>query len=115
MKRPASHLILIAGLLLSGLGALSPQFHNAAAAAPPNAIQVENAKAGDASWDQFASVSKQDAINGYGSSISVNRGSSIDFFVTTTAATFTIDIFRTGWYGGAGARTPTRPTTSGAA
>ena len=104
MKRRASHLILIAGLLLSGLGALSPQFHNAAAAAPPNAIQVENAKAGDASWDQFASVAKQDAINGYGSSISVNRGSSIDFFVTTTAASFTIDVFRTGWYGGAGAR-----------
>jgi N,N-dimethylformamidase beta subunit-like protein/HYDIN/CFA65/VesB family protein/centrosomal CEP192-like protein len=75
-----------------------------AASPPMNAIQIENANAGDASWDQFASIAQQDAISGYGSSISVNRGSSIDFFVTTTSASLTIDIFRTGWYSGAGAR-----------
>jgi Fibronectin type III domain len=75
-----------------------------AAAPGPNPIQVENAKAGDPSWDQFASVSQQDAISGYGSTISVNRGNPIDFFITTTAASLTIDIYRTGWYNGDGAR-----------
>ena len=98
--------VAIAAIVLGGSGIfLNPgNARNAAAAPPPNAIQAENAKAGDASWDQFASVAKQDAINGYGSAISVNRGSPIDFFVTTTAASFTIDIYRTGWYGGTGAR-----------
>ena len=74
------------------------------AAAAPNAIQIENAKPGTPGWDEFASVAQQDAINGYASKTSVNHGSSIDLYVTTTAPTFKIDIFRTGWYGGVGAR-----------
>ena len=78
------------------------QSHPAAAAANP--IQVENSNPGTPGWDAFASVSKQDAISGYGSKISVNHGDSIDFYVTTTSASFTIDIFRTGWYQGIGAR-----------
>jgi hypothetical protein len=65
---------------------------------------VENSNPGTPGWDAFASVSQQDAISGYGSKISVNHGDSIDFYVTTTAASFTIDIFRTGWYQGIGAR-----------
>ena len=72
-----------------------------------NAIQIENQYPGDPSWDDFASVQDYYAISGYGSQISVNRGNSIDFFVTTTAPTFTIDIYRTGWYGGVGARNMT--------
>jgi hypothetical protein len=52
----------------------------------------------------FASVLDPTAISGYGSSISVNHGGSIDFYVTTTASSFTVDVFRTGWYGGAGGR-----------
>ena len=76
----------------------------AAAAAAANAVQTENALPGDPTWDDFASVAQQDAISGYGSSISVNHGQSLDLFVTTTAASFNIDVFRMGWYGGAGAR-----------
>ncbi len=78
------------------------QNHPVAAAANP--IQIENSNPGTPGWDDFSSVSKQDAISGYGSKISVNHGNSIDFYVTTTAASFTIDIFRTGWYQGIGAR-----------
>src|SRR4029079_12968075 len=79
-------------------------------AAPPstalaaNAIQTENAKPGTPNWYDFAASATQDAINGYGSKISVNHGDSIDLYITTTAASFTIDIFRTGYYGGVGAR-----------
>ncbi len=90
--------VLVAGILLGATGG-SP-----AAAAAQNAIQIENAKPGTPSWNDFSATGTQDAINGFGSKISVNHGDSIDLYVTTTAPTFTIDIFRTGWYGGVGAR-----------
>src|SRR6266480_5092736 len=64
-------------------------FHNTAVAAA-NPIQIENSNPGTPGWDDFSSVSQQDAVSGYGSSISVNRGQSIDFFVTTTAASVSI-------------------------
>src|SRR5450755_2888633 len=75
-----------------------------AKAASQNPIQVENSLPGDPTWNDFSSSLTQDAISGYGSKISVNHGDSIDFYVTTTAPSFTIDIYRTGWYNGAGAR-----------
>jgi uncharacterized repeat protein (TIGR01451 family) len=77
---------------------------NAAAELAPNAIQAENAKPGTPGWDEFASVASQTAVSGYASEISVDHGDSIDFFVTTTAASVKIDVYRTGWYGGVGAR-----------
>ena len=91
--------VLVAASLLFGATGSRP-----AAAATQNAIQIENAKPGTSSWNDFSAIATQDAINGYGSKISVNHGDSIDLYVTTTAANFTIDIFRTGWYGGVGAR-----------
>lgn len=69
-----------------------------------NAIQIENSQPGDPTWDDFASVASQDAISGYASPISVNHGQPVDFYVTTTAASFTMKIYRMGWYGGDGAR-----------
>ncbi len=69
-----------------------------------NPIQQENCQAGDASWGDFASVLDPTAISGYGSAISVNRGGSLDLFITTTAPSLNIDVFRMGWYGGAGGR-----------
>ena len=69
-----------------------------------NAIQAENSLPGDPNWNVFNPPTADTTLSGYGSKISVNHGDSIDFFVTTTAPTFSIDIYRTGWYGGAGAR-----------
>src|SRR4051812_14622071 len=69
-----------------------------------NAIQTENANPGTPGWDEFASVASQTAVSGYASKSSVNHGDSIDFFVTSTAASVKIDVYRTGWYGGVGAR-----------
>ena len=76
----------------------------AAHAASLNPIQIENQNPGTPGWNDFSSVLQDDAISGYGSKISVNHGDLLDFFVTTTAPSFTIDIFRTGYYGGVGAR-----------
>jgi hypothetical protein len=92
----------IAALLLQGLvNGVSPTRSHAATL---NAIQTENQLTGDPTWDNFASVGQQDAISGYASPISVNHGQPIDFYITTTASSFTIKVYRMGWYGGAGAR-----------
>ncbi|HJT57984.1 MAG TPA: choice-of-anchor D domain-containing protein [Ktedonobacteraceae bacterium] len=95
-------------LLLGGLnfvfqpGAGTPNAH--AKAADLNPIQIENNNPGTPGWNDFSASLQQDAISGFGSKISVNHGDSIDFYVTTTAPSFTIDIFRTGYYQGIGAR-----------
>lgn len=76
-----------------------------------NPIQVENAKAGSSDW-QLTRVRldknggfRSPAIEGYASRQSVKAGESIDLMVSTSpAARFKIEIFRTGYYGGKGAR-----------
>jgi F5/8 type C domain/Abnormal spindle-like microcephaly-assoc'd, ASPM-SPD-2-Hydin len=75
-----------------------------AKAAGLNPIQIENSLPGDPTWDDFSTSLTPDLISGYGSKISVNHGDSLDLFVTTTAPSFTIDVYRTGWYNGLGAR-----------
>ena len=69
-----------------------------------NRIQQENSLPGTPGWNDFSSSGTPDLISGFGSAISVNAGSSIDFYVTTTDPSFTISVFRTGYYQGIGAR-----------
>ncbi|MFN8557916.1 MAG: DUF6605 domain-containing protein [Dehalococcoidia bacterium] len=42
-------------------------------------------------------------IRGYAGDASVNRGSAITLFVSTAEPTYTIEVYRLGWYGGMGA------------
>ena len=44
------------------------------------------------------------SIQGFATDISVNVGQRIDFKIKTDASAYTIDIYRTGWYQGLGAR-----------
>jgi hypothetical protein len=68
-------------------------------------IQLENNKPGDSSWQITNwAVDLKSGIEGFASAASINRGESISFFVNTADPSFTMDIFRMGWYGGAGAR-----------
>ena len=81
---------------------------------PPsgNPIQVENAKVGTTAWQlQNPAADGNGAIEGYASSTSVNRGGSISLFVSTTSPTYTIEVYRLGWYGGAGGRQVLGPIT----
>jgi hypothetical protein len=64
---------------------------------------AENQKPGTPDWDVTDPAEARE-IEGYASKTSVNGGEAIDLFVHTTAARYTIDVFRMGWYGGAGAR-----------
>jgi PKD repeat protein len=75
-----------------------------------NAIQIENAKQGTSDW-QLTNLaddgnSYTNVIEGYASLTSVPRGGQITFFVnvTTPGDSFTMNIYRMGWYGGLGAR-----------
>jgi hypothetical protein len=68
-----------------------------------NVITRENAKPGDPSW-VLTNPATQHEIEGFASATSVNRGQTISFFVSTKDPKYTIEIYRTGWYGGIGAR-----------
>ena len=75
-----------------------------------NPVQRENLEPGDADWQLTrvwlnASAYRTSLIEGYCSKQSVHAGESIDVFVSTRPASkFTLDVYRMGFYGGAGAR-----------
>ncbi|HEX5546394.1 MAG TPA: choice-of-anchor D domain-containing protein [Ktedonobacterales bacterium] len=95
-------IIVFAGLGLSVGSAFVSGVPQVSAAS--NAIQIENTQPGDSTWDDFSANLSPTALSGYSSPISVNHGQTVNFYVTTTSATLTIDIYRMGWYGGTGAR-----------
>ncbi|MGE5226262.1 MAG: N,N-dimethylformamidase beta subunit family domain-containing protein [Planctomycetaceae bacterium] len=62
----------------------------------------ENAKPGTRDW-RIASAAPTD-IQGYADRVSAQRGDKVRLYVDTTAATYHVDAYRLGWYGGDGAR-----------
>ncbi len=77
----------------------------------PDLIRLENAKPGARDWQltrvalQNESSVRASYVEGYCSRQSVEAGESLSFMVSTRpAAKFQIEIFRTGYYGGRGAR-----------
>lgn len=69
-----------------------------------NAISCENSKPGSppSEWDIDGAGDAD--IQGFATDISVNVGGRVDFKIDTSAAAYTVTIYRTGYYGGAGAR-----------
>ncbi len=68
-----------------------------------NPVQVENALAGSATWQR--PLATAGSIEGYPSETSVLPGSTLRLHVSTQpAAAYRVDVFRLGWYDGAGAR-----------
>jgi hypothetical protein len=94
----------LAGMTLAGNGAL------AFGALEDNPITRENAKQGSPEWE-LSNPAYNREIEGYASKTSVARGSTISFYVNTGARSYTIEIFRLGWYNGAGARRMTSPVS----
>ena len=96
---------LIAALVFTGLTAL-PGAANAASGcrAAANPVACENAKPGTdpAVWN--ISGAGDQSIQGFGTDISVENGATIGFKIDTDAAKYSIDVYRTGWYQGLGAR-----------
>ena len=70
----------------------------------PNPIVAENCLPGtpQSEWDVL--LAGDPGIQGYATDISVNKGETVHFKVNTEAADYRLDIYRMGYYGGAGAR-----------
>jgi hypothetical protein len=104
------HFLRYSALGLAGLAGLSI-FPNSKSiislAASSNPIIDENNLPGNTDWKLIASADiKNLQIKGYASATSVNKGDSINFHVATNPPnqTYNIDIYRMGWYNGAGSR-----------
>ncbi|HEY7148810.1 MAG TPA: fibronectin type III domain-containing protein [Gaiellaceae bacterium] len=84
-----------------GTGAASAQSPPVTPAVPPaNPIVLENRNQGTTSWQlTIDHKALNQEIEGYASKTSVNKGSTIDFMVSTSNNTnYTMDIYRMGWY-----------------
>jgi hypothetical protein len=103
--RRGRHIVLLAGglcVLAAGLG-LSATSQARSASPAPNPIQQENALPGSDGWLHAGADGR--AIEGYATEPSVQPGDTIHFHVSTTpAASYHLDVYRLGWYGGLGAR-----------
>src|SRR3989475_44642 len=78
-----------------------------ATAAAANPITVENQNPGSMGWLLGSPVGGDTAnqMKGYWSAVSAKAGDTITLYATTNPAqAFTLDIYRMGWYGGAGGR-----------
>jgi len=79
-----------------------------------NVVQQENAKTVGVTSQWFISDANYAAnreIEGYASATSVNRGGAISLYVQTSDPSYTIDVYRVGWYGGVGGRQVAGPIT----
>ena len=79
---------------------------------PANAIVAENCLQGtpQTTWD--VSGAGDSTIQGFTTDISVNVGGTVSFKINTNANNYRLDIYRLGYYGGAGARLVTSITPS---
>ncbi len=71
---------------------------------PANEIVAENCLTGNPPSEWDVSGAGDETIQGFATDISVNRGGTIDFKINTTAPSYSIPIYRLGYYGGNGAR-----------
>jgi len=90
-----------------GAGMVLPILNRGVAAnivtAVDNPIAMENLKEGAMDWELTDPANKNE-IEGYASDTSINRGEQISFYVNTADPTYTLEVFRLGWYSGKGAR-----------
>jgi len=77
-------------------------------------VACENTAAGNDASEWDISGSGDPSIQGFATSISVNRGETVHFKVDTNASLYHFEIYRLGYYGGAGARkvAVVRPTAA---
>jgi hypothetical protein len=97
---------VIRGILVAAVAALLPAPAIAATKVHPRratAIWRENQKPGDWGWRAPAATGRR--LEAYGSQLSVAAGKTVALHVSTApAARYRVEVFRLGWYGGAGAR-----------
>lgn len=101
MARRVSRKVFLGSVgAFAGLVATSSPFGSSANSNP---IIIENAKPGSTGW-QLTNPATLRQIEGYANRTSVAPGQTISFFMNTQSASYTVEIYRLGWYGGAGGR-----------
>jgi len=73
-------------------------------ASPATKLIAENCKPGNPSTEWDINGPGDTTIVGFSTDISYNLGETARFKVRTDSAKYRVDIYRTGWYGGLGAR-----------
>jgi len=68
-----------------------------------NPILSENLNQGSSAWEP-TNLALAGEIEGYASATSINKGNNITLYVNSNGATFTLDLYRLGWYQGLGGR-----------
>ena len=92
-------------LLLGALGVgltTGPNPH--AQSCGSNPIVCENNLTGNPASEWDISGAGDTTIQGFATDISVNKGTTVRFKVSTSASSFQVNIYRVGYYGGMGAR-----------
>ncbi|NKL10303.1 DUF4082 domain-containing protein [Rhizobium leguminosarum] len=84
--------------------ALAAPMAAVSAAATPNKIALENLKQGNPISEWGLEGDGGGTIQGFATEISTNIGQTVDFKIATDSTHYRIDIYRIGYYGGAGAR-----------
>jgi hypothetical protein len=92
---------LVKTVLCASLLAILPAVRTTQAACS-NPVACENQLPGDTDW-QISGSGNAD-IQGFSTDISVNVGQTVFFKISTNASNYSLDIYRMGYYGGAGAR-----------
>ena len=88
---------------LAGLAA-APSAEAACGSPGNNEIVVENCRPGNPASEWDVAGAGDPGIQGFATDISVAQGGTVRFKVDTTASDYRLDIYRMGYYGGAGAR-----------
>ncbi len=99
--------LAVSGLVLGESADASATTTTAGGAIPDRAraewVRRENAKPGDGSWLRGVAAPAGE-LEGYADATSVNVGGTVSFFVSTPSPTYSISVFRMGYYQGLGAR-----------
>src|SRR5262245_29383587 len=98
------------GVFLALLTPVCFALSSGAHARPLNRIQKENRQPGTTEW-QLTNPADNRQIEGYASLTSVPVGGNISLFVNTADATYSLTVYRMGWYGGEGGRRVLGPQT----
>jgi hypothetical protein len=90
---------------IDDLGTSENIFSQSIAVAAQNAIVIENQKLGTTNW-KIAEINQASTeIEGYADATSINKGETINLKVSLAqAGQYQIDVYRLGYYGGAGGR-----------
>ena len=101
MKNIQNYLLPFAITLMLSLGAVPAA---ASCSSPANKIETENCLSGSpqSQWD--VSGAGDSTIQGFATDISANLGQTVSFKIKTNATNYKLDIYRMGYYSGAGAR-----------